>query len=163
MWDFFQIFTTLCGLKLFRRSNNAWRRKFCVEDVSAWEDYIFHVPESLDFSWHWHHSWLFLQSSENVGNAFSMIYCINTSFFINNKLIWSRLDTCLMFGREVIHRRFYLSKTKVVIFGLKSWCKIFLRFLLRRLFFVKNTMTLNDLSTEKPSKAPSRSSRRFSR
>ena len=73
-----------------------------VEDVSAWEDYIFHVPESLDFSWHWHHSWLFLQSSENVGNAFSMIYCINTSFFINNKLFWSRLDTYLMVGREVI-------------------------------------------------------------
>ena len=102
MWDIFQIFTTLCGLKLFRRSNNAWRRKFCVEDVSAWEDYIFHVPESLDFSWHWHHSWLFLQSSENVGNAFSMIYCINTSVFINNKLFWSRLDTYLMVGREVI-------------------------------------------------------------
>ena len=116
MWDIFQIFTTLCGLKLFRRSNNAWRRKFCVEDVSAWEDYIFHVPESLDFSWHWHHSWLFLQSSENVGNAFSMIYCINTSFsiFINNKLFWSRLDTYLMVGREFIHRRFDLSKTKVI-------------------------------------------------
>ena len=33
MWDIFQIFTTLCGLKLFRRSNNAWRRKFCRRRV----------------------------------------------------------------------------------------------------------------------------------
>ena len=43
-----------------------------------------------------------------------MIYCINASFFINNKLFWSRLDTYLMVGREFIHRRFDLSKTKVI-------------------------------------------------